>query len=145
MHKPVNKSPSPSSPSHYVKTEMVASHYSGPFPPAVELEHYEKVCPGFSEKLMNQYVKQSDHRMELENKVIDSGVKNSARGQVFAFILSLITILIGAFLIFLNKDILGIVSILGSLATLAGVFVYGTKSKKDERIQKSRSNPENVL
>ena len=91
---------------------------------------------------MERYVKQSEHRMTLENKDIDSGIKNSARGQVFAFILALVTILIGAFLIYLDKDTLGIVAILGAVASLVGVFIYGNKSKKDERIKKARANPE---
>ena len=121
---------------------VAARYYSAPFPPATELERYEAVYPGFAEKLMERYVRQSEHRMSLENKVIDSGIKNSARGQIFAFALALVTILIGAFLIYLNKDVLGIVAILGSLASLVGVFIYGNKSKKDERIQKSRANPE---
>lgn len=120
----------------------VTEFYSGPFPPANELEHYESVYPGFAEKLMERYVKQSEHRMSLENKAIDSGIKNSARGQVFAFILALVTILIGAFLIYLDKDTLGIVVILSALASLVGVFIYGNKSKKDERIKKARANPE---
>ena len=80
--------------------------------------------------------------MELENKVIDSGIKNTSRGQIFAFILALTTISIGAFLLYLNKDAYGIVSILGALATLVGVFIYGNKSKKNERIQKARENPD---
>lgn len=120
---------------------MVARYFA-PFPPATELEHYEAVCPGFSEKLMERYIKQSDHRMELESKVIDSGIKNSARGQIFAFILALATIGIGGALIFCNKDALGIVAILSALATLVGVFIYGNKSKKDERIQKAKENPD---
>lgn len=118
------------------------AHYSGPFPPATELEHYESICPGFAEKLMERYVAQSTHRMELETKVIDSGIRNSARGQVFAFILAMTTIFIGSALIYLNKDTVGIVAILGALATLTGVFIYGNKSKKDERIQKARNNPD---
>lgn len=122
--------------------QMIAALYSGSFPPAKELEHYESVYPGFAEKLMERYVKQSEHRMSLENKAIDSGIKNSARGQVFAFILALVTILIGAFLIYLDKDALGIVAILSALASLVGVFIYGNKSKKDERIKKARANPE---
>lgn len=125
-----------------VKAQMVAAHYSAPFPPATELEHYEAIYPGFSKILMDRYVKQSDHRMDLERKVVDSGIKNTARGQLFAFLLSLITILIGAFLIYLDKDILGISAILGALATLVGIFIYGNKSKKDERIKKSSANPD---
>ena len=51
------------------------------------------------------------------------------------------TALLGGFaLLFLDKNILGITSILGSLAALVGVFIYGNKSKKDERIQKEKMN-----
>ena len=124
-----------------ISAQLLAAHYSAPFPPASELEHYESIYSGFTEKLMERYIKQSEHRMTLENKVVDSGIKNSARGQVFAFILSIITIGIGAFLLFLNKDIYGIATIIGALATLLGVFIYGNKSKKDERIKKARENP----
>ena len=125
-----------------MSAQVLAAHYSSPLPPAAELERYEAIYPGFAERLMNRYEKQSDHRMELETKVIESGIKNSARGQVFAFVLASMTICVGAFLIYRNKDILGIAAILGSLATLVGVFIYGNKSKKDERIQKSKANPE---
>ena len=121
---------------------MVAHYSSSPFPPAAELERYESIYPGFSEKLMERYIKQSDHRMALENKVIDSGIRNSARGQIFAFILAMLTIVIGAALIFFNKDAVGIAAILGALATLVGIFIYGNKSKKDERIQKAMNNPD---
>ncbi|MBR4791801.1 MAG: DUF2335 domain-containing protein [Treponema sp.] len=125
-----------------MSAKFLAAHYSSPLPPAAELERYEKIYPGFAERLMVRYEKQSDHRMELETKVIESGIKNSARGQVFAFLLSAMTIGVGAFLIYRNKDILGIAAVLSALATLLGVFIYGNKSKKDERIQKSKANPE---
>ncbi len=124
------------------RSASMVAHYSSPFPPAAELERYESVYPGFSEKLMERYIKQSEHRMALENKVIDSGIRNSARGQTFAFILAMVTILIGATLIFFNKDAVGIAAILGALATLVGIFIYGNKSKKDERIQKARNTPD---
>ena len=147
--KRLNNTPSPVTPANQggpkkaiMSAQVLAAHYSSPLPPAAELERYEVIYPGFAERLMNRYEKQSDHRMALETKVVESGIKNSARGQVFAFILASMTIGIGAFLIYQNKDILGIASILGSLATLVGVFIYGNKSKKDERIQKAKANPE---
>ena len=79
--------------------------------------------------------------MELEKQVITSGMQNARRGQLFAFILALITIAGGFVLIFLNKDVLGIASIISSLSVLLGVFIYGNKSKKNERIQKDIQNP----
>lgn len=113
----------------------------GILPPPEELAKYEEIRPGITEVLLKSYTEQSQHRMELEKAVVYTGAGNTRRGQAFAFILSLIVIIGGFGLILLDKNIFGITAILGSLATLVGVFIYGNKSKKKERIQKSRDNP----
>ena len=110
-------------------------------PPPAELKEYEKLYPGTTELLLKEFQAQAHHRMEIEKQVITSGVKNSKRGQIFAFTIALITILGGFTLLFFNKDIYGITAIIGAIATLAGVFVYGDISKKKERIEKDRKNP----
>ncbi len=124
--------------------EMRTIERQSNFPPPVELREYENIYPGFTKSLMTQFEKQSEHRMGLENRVIDSGIKNMRRGQLYAFILSFLTISIGGALIFFNKDIIGIAAILGALGTLAAVFIYGNKSKREEREQKARINPDNL-
>lgn len=123
-----------------VVAQMMSIERSSILPPPDEMERYEKLSPGITSTLITTYQKQAEHRIELEKIVINSGVANAKRGQIFAFIIAMTSLLGGFGLIFLDKNVLGITSILGSLATLLGAFIYGNKSKKDERIQKEKLN-----
>lgn len=124
-----------------MSSEVMSKIYSSPFPPSAEMERYEKICPGFTEKLLVRLEKQTEHRMVLEKEVIRSGLKASFTGQILGFILAISTIFSGTFLIYHNKDILGIAAIIGALVSLVGVFIYGNKVKKEERIQKAKEVP----
>ena len=53
-------------------------------------------------------------------------------GMIFAFILSLVTVCVGGFLIYRDKDSEGIALILSELAILAAIFVYGRHTQKKE-------------
>lgn len=57
-------------------------------------------------------------------------------GQVFAFILGLVAIGGGIYLISTGKDVQGLVAIVGALATLAGVFIWGRWRQEKERDKK---------
>ncbi len=127
------------------KDEIIAQEISversGILPIPNELEAYEKICPGVTKILLEEFQKQSTHRMGLEDTVIKSGVENSKRGQIFAFILALVALILGFILLILDKNVAGLTSILASLITPIGIFIYGNISKKDERIKKSKDNP----
>ena len=70
--------------------------------------------------------------MDLERSVINEGLKRSHRGLTFGLVLSAMVILGGIFLIYLGHDWAG-VSLIGiNLVGLAGVFVYGTNSRRTQ-------------
>jgi len=79
---------------------------------------------------------QSHHRQGIEANVIKSNTRNSILGVIFAFILGLSTILGGVFLAFNGLAWPG--ALLGSagLIGLVSVFIYGTRSNKEERATK---------
>jgi uncharacterized membrane protein len=115
-----------------------ASYYrSGILPEPAELERYEKLLPGTTDRLLQSYEKQAAHRMQLENKVIDGDSIRSTRGQIYSFIITMVVLIGGFLLIFLGKDTTGIVAILGALATLLGVFIGGSVSRSRERKDKA--------
>jgi uncharacterized membrane protein len=107
-------------------------------PPPSELERYEALHPGTTKILLDTYQKQVEHRIKIEENVIEGDTRRANIGQVMAFILSLVTIMGGFTLVALGKDVLGISAILGSLATLVGVFVYGAHTRRKERENKSK-------
>lgn len=128
--------------SHVSQQEVILLERRSILPPPNELERYEALCPGITERFLSSYEKQQNHRMELEKKAVFTGVKQALRGQVFAFILGAVTIAGGIYLIIKDKNVQGYTLIIGSAATLAGVFMYGKHQNKKERIEKARLNPE---
>lgn len=81
--------------------------------------------------------RQSAHRESLEAKVVEGNVASQARGSHYAFTLCLVTIVGGFALIGMGKSIFGISAVIGSLATLAAVFIVAKTVQKRERVEKS--------
>jgi len=44
----------------------IVSEYSGPLPPAEQLEHYESVHAGASKVILGEFSKEAEHRRDLE-------------------------------------------------------------------------------
>lgn len=81
--------------------------------------------------------RQSAHREKLEEQVVNGNVTNQTRGSWFAFILALVSILSGVFLIYEGKSVAGLVDILTSVGALVGVFIYSKHEQKKERNEKA--------
>ena len=79
---------------------------------------------------------QAAHRRALETRVIAENLAAERRGQIFAFALALVAIVIGGVLIYLGKDAGGLTAIVGALASLVAVFVYGRRKDAEERRRK---------
>jgi len=120
----------------------VSQSFSGPVPPPEIIEAYNSIVPGSGKMIFDMALSQQSHRQSLENKVIEADIKNSKRGSWFGFILGIIGFLVSAFALYLGHP--ATASVIGgaSLVSLAGVFVYGTKSRKAERNQKAGINSE---
>ena len=119
-----------------VKKEVSQEIYSGPLPHPDHLKKYDEIYPGAAQIILSSFEKQSDHRRALEKKVINSNIKNERIGQIFAFILAILVIWIGGFLIYLGKNIAGLVALLTPLATLSGVFFIARKRNLKDLNQK---------
>lgn len=120
---------------------LVATHeqvvvHGGPIPCAEELEKYEKVLPGAADRILSMAEKQSDHRQKLESKVVDSNIKRSYAGQVCAFVITALVLIAGFILISLDKDVMGLVLVVGDLAVLASVFIGNRVIERKERKEK---------
>ena len=111
-------------------------------PPPKELKEYEEILPGITERLLTAFEKQQEHRFALEKNAVFTGSKRALRGQFFAFILCLLIIGTGFYLILKGKNIQGYGMVITALATLVTSFIYGKQENKKERIEKARLNPE---
>jgi uncharacterized membrane protein len=138
-----NRKQNPPSPNNRLATQqnlpptsyIFGRGYSGPIPPPESLEKYEKILPGLANRIMTQAENQTSHRIEIENKVIDSDIFNSKLGLIFGFVIGLVGLLGGFYMVYLGKDI-GWLFSGGTLVGLVSIFVYGRKSRASERKQK---------
>lgn len=113
--------------------------YSGPIPSSEELQKYKDVYPEAPKIILDVFQKQTDHRIKIESIVIKSNSKRATIATIFAFILGLAMISGAIYLMSMNKDITGYVTLGVAVTSLAGSFYYGTKSNRQERLEKEHS------
>lgn len=113
----------------HTKTEVTASAYCGPLPPAEAFEKYEAVCPGAADRIIAMAERQAAHRQEIEKTVVNGSSLNSKLGIVSALIVA-IAVLIGGVVCVLNGHDWAGGAIVGiDIVGLCAVFVYGTNMR----------------
>lgn len=110
--------------------------FSGPLPHPDILAKYNDAVPNGAERIVAMAENQAAHRMKLEELVIRGNISAQSRGSIFAFILGVIGIGGGIWLIGSGRDTAGLTSLIGSLATLLAVFIIGRYKQERERQKK---------
>lgn len=129
-----NNPPQPSASIATVSHQSVS--FSGPLPHPELLAKYNEVIANGAERIMAMAERQSIHRESLEAKVVAGNMASQARGSHYAFIICLVTIIGGFVLIGMGKSVIGVSAIIGSLATLASVFLIARREQRRERVEK---------
>lgn len=118
----------------------VAASWHAPLPPPNLLERYDAILPGAADRILQMSEKQQEHTHNLETTaigiertVIVSDARRGYFGMTAGFIISVLVILGGIFLIATGHEWAGSVLVGINLTGLAGVFVYGSKARRDER------------
>jgi len=114
--------------------EVTVSQFSafrGPMPHPQLLKQYNEVHPGFSDALLTDFVEQGQHRRTLEQAAVTGQLKESRRGQVFALILSLLVVGLGAAVLLIQGTVgIGLSLVFGPLVTLVGLHLGGKKRQR---------------
>lgn len=112
--------------------------YSGPIPPPELFADYEKALPGLADRVMAMSESQSAHRIKIENTVVKTDSLRSTLGLVFAFIIVIVGMILGAYLVFKDKPISGFVAMITPLGIVVGAFILQkTSSEKNKPKEKS--------
>jgi uncharacterized membrane protein len=112
-------------------------YFRGPIPPPEILEKYNNIVPGSADRIIKSVENQSQHRQVLEKIVIKSGSRDSLLGIILGFIIGICGLTGGIFCVLKGHDWAGSIIAGADLAVLVGVFIYGTNSRREERIKKS--------
>ena len=133
--------------SDFVLTRAEITQWDGPLPPPEAFQSYENTLPGAAERLLKMAEEQHKHRISREQSALEiagksletarkAGIRDSWQrylGMILGFILVLAGLAGGIFLASIGRDGAGLTFGLASLAGLAGVFVYGARSRSAER------------
>ena len=113
--------------------------FSGPLPPPEALERYNQVLPGAAERILSMAESQHSHRQFLEKCVVTSNVKAQKRGTILGFMIAMVVVLGGMWLIHEGKSLTGFAVTLTALVSLVGVFVYAKREERKDLARKSEA------
>ena len=117
-----------------------ASSFEGPIPPPQILQQYNSIVPDAAERIIRMAEKQSDHRMDLEKKVVYSNIKKSYAGMGLATIIALYGLFIAKEIaINGNPATAGIIAAL-DIGGLISIAIYNVKTQQAERSKRHESS-----
>lgn len=114
--------------------------FSGPLPAPTILAQYGEVQSDFPERILRMAEKQAEHRQQLERSVINADIRRAYLGVVCAFLITLAVTVAGFYLILTGHSVAGTIFAGLGVVSLAGTFIYGTQSRKEERQRREQQN-----
>ncbi len=104
-----------------INGQIITQAYTGPLPPASEFEKYNMVVPDAGSRILAMAENEAAHRHSIQNQIIKNDSRDSLLGIVFAFILSLGCLIVGAHIILALPNNIGAI-IAGAMFGLSGIF-----------------------
>ena len=131
-----------------VVAEVIRSEFSGPIPPPSIIKGYEEILPGSADRILAMAEKQSDHRQEMDRKIVNTEARDSLLGILFAFMLGFGCILAAVVMVILVPKSAGVISgaVLGvtGIGSIIATFIKSTRGsygrKKEERKNQNSEN-----
>lgn len=133
-----------------VVAEVIRSEFSGSIPPPNIIKGYEEVLPGSADRILAMAEKQSNHRQEMEKRIIKTESRDSLLGILFAFMLGFGCIVAAVVMVILVPKSAGVISgaVLGvtGIASIIATFIKGTRGSYSKRQgEKKGQNSENSI
>lgn len=119
-------------PTTTAKITEFRAEFLGPLPPPQLLEHYERVLPGLADRIVAMAEAQSRHRQGLERRVTWARSRGETLGQILAFVLAMTIVGGSVWLISIGRSIEGVIALVGEIAALSAIFIYGRRSQQRE-------------
>lgn len=138
-----------------VSTEQihVREVFLGPVPHPEILQGYEKVIPGAAERILMMAEQQQEHRFareiaeqdfrhEMQRKELKYGATLAGTGQVLGFLIIMVVVMWGGFLLLQGKDLYGLAALVSGLGSLLLAYLWGKGGTEKSQEGQSEFNPE---
>ena len=119
-------------------SRLIVTHafFEGPLPPPAVLEHFERVAPGAAARILTFTEDEFRHRRSIEVTIVSANTRALGRGQWFGFLVMMVGMGLGAWLVRAGYQLIGFGSIVAPLAAAATLFVYAQRREERERERK---------
>ena len=107
--------------------EYFHNSFSGPLPPPESLNGYERILPGSATRILKMAEQNAENRLSLNNKIVESDILRSNRGQVLGFVLSIFFIVAAIGCAYLNQPFPATILGVGGFSSIVSIFVLGRK------------------
>lgn len=122
------KQPPVSSETAAVKIQQTS--YQGPIPAPSIMQGYQKIDPGFPERIMRDFEKNSEHIRQSEELNLQATISERKRGQWMAFILSVLLLVIVGFSLWLGNTTFAGISGVAFIGLLIQSFISSRGNNK---------------
>jgi uncharacterized membrane protein len=116
---------------------LVAEQYSGQFPHPDLLERYEALAPGCSKQLFDDAHAQTQHRIQLEQIAVKGDDFRATVGLFVGAIIGIGGLVLAGYFAYKGESLTGLGAVILDIGTLAGVYLYGSHSRRQERTEKA--------
>jgi len=120
-----------------VTRQISAESYSGPLPQPEELGKYESILPGAADRIITMAEQEQAQRhnaertfLELRRLNIQADYARSNRGLYLGAAVALAIVAAGALMAYLGQSAEAVAVVVGTIAGVAGVFVYGAQTRR---------------
>lgn len=111
--------------------------HSGPLPSPKVLTEYSTIIPNGAERIMQMAEKQQGHRIEMENTVIKSQMKQSLTGQIFALCIAVFGLTAATVVTLFGHDVVGTALGGTTVSALVGIFITGRRRQEKNLKEKN--------
>ena len=110
----------------YASEMSVVGHFSGPIPPPSVLAQYD---PEVQRVIVNESVQRGQHRMALEERVLDASIQQEKLGMWLGFVLAISMIICGTAVILSGASIEGLALIAADVLAISIVYIQDRRNR----------------
>lgn len=116
------------------RSELVQfESYSGPFPPAAELERLNQQDPRAARIIFDNFDEQGRNRRDLEQKVVSGSERRADRGQAIGAGIFVLAIICGLIVALAASATAGASIIVGTIGSGALIYIVGGRAPRPDQ------------
>ena len=120
----------------FISRIVLQEQYSGPLAHPRIVAGYEQFLPGSADRILLMAEEQLRHRLQQEDRGQLAAIERDKRAMNRGFVLAFVLMLLSAFAIYMDADLVGLALVVTSVVSLAGIFIYSHRSTQQELREK---------